>query len=239
MDEGQSQELQEKLDGLWDRHGDSVQIAAYSTGLLLFIGTFIFIAFGVILFYFLLGGSSSVPGKRLDVPLESVAAPCAMFLFAAVILGYALLRAIAGRGMTVATDKRLYSPDEEITGTITINRSLKSPARSLSVSFFGLERSGKHQRRVFESKAQVSGARTFVKGETVRFSIRVPPEAKARIAEKPGISLSINGLPMFGSRILNWCVEAKLDLPGEVDMSKIAVVRFLPAQQAEQKPPVY
>jgi len=203
------------LADFWDAHGDKLQVA-FAVFIMLFI------------FAFLSGGM--LIGQ--DRGAELLIVPCGIVLVFASFSIYILLHGLAGMNMRLKLDKRAYSPDEQITGTITINRALKSPARSLTVSFYGVEKHGKYNHRVCEKQVQLSGARTFMKGETIQFSIPIPQEAKARIAEKPGMDLSINGLPVFGSRhVRGWCVEAKLDIPGEVDMSKTAMVRLVAAGQ--------
>lgn len=212
----------------WNEHGDKLQVAFGIFTMLFTLGWFAMMALGIGLFGILSGGMPGGQGRGMELLIV----PCGIALVFASFSIYILLRGLAGMNMRLKLDKRAYSPDEHITGTITINRSFKSPARSLTVSFYGIERHGKRSHRTCKKQVQLSGARTFMKGEAIPFSIPIPQEAKARIAETPNPSLSIDGMPLFGARyIAGWCVEAKLDLPGEVDISKTAMVCLVAAGQ--------
>ena len=110
--------------------------------------------------------------------------------------------------LQIKPDKTAYSPGEEITGSITLNLEKERQARGLKVRFYGLKSSGKYMARVCTAEAVLSGARTYRKGESLRFSIAIPLQAKQYLGQNAGV----------GRNAVFWNVEARLDLPLEKDM---------------------
>ncbi|GEM_PF-5625601 len=165
--------------------------------------------------------------------LEGIVMPCVVFFVTFAILGYCLIRLLIGRNMLVKLEKLSYVFGEQINGTVTINRNMSKQARSLKIIFYGLQRQGKHNRYVCKKETLLSGARTFRKGETIPFLISIPGEVKNYIgANDPlkdnrylGVALRLTPY------IPSWYVEAKLDLPNEVDMSKAVMIRITPVGQ--------
>ena len=143
-------------------------------------GAIVFIIFWFVMFAVMFGGAtvmfSAVGGPR--IPIEGMIFPCLIFWVFLGFFGYYLLHALAGRHLLVKLDKLAYVFGEQINGSITIDRDINKQARSLTVSFYGLERQGKRMEKVCVKEIMLSGARTFRKGEVIPFSISMPDEVK-------------------------------------------------------------
>ena len=154
-------------------------------------------------------------------------APCIISVFVLIFPAYFLYKLVAGLRLEVKLDKITFALGEPITGSVIINKEMKKQARSLKVYFYGLERLGRRNVRVCEKITILSGARTFRKGETIPFSISMPPSVKDYFgATRPRMEdRYANVMLGLSSSVQVWHVEAKLDLPGELDMSNFVMLR--------------
>jgi hypothetical protein len=152
----------------------------------------------------------------------SIASPIAilvlvpLFLAVAVLLILEIIRDNAGRQLQLRLGKQVYSPGEKITGSVILNLGKEKQARSLTVRFYGLRGRGKRKLRICSTEAEVSGERTYRKGESLFFSLVVPRESRFL-----GEDAELDGRTF-------WHVEAQLDIPREVDLIAREPVELTP-----------
>jgi len=165
------------------------------------------------------------------IPNDAIALPGLILFFCFAYLIYYLLRLFAGRHMVVKPDKRSFTFGEKITGNIIINRNIAKQARSLKLCFYGIQAEGKYRECVCKKETTLTGARLFRKGEIIPFSINMPNSVKDYIGanydlkDKNYLRVALLASPYIHS----WNIEAKLDLQGEMDLTRTVMIRIVPA----------
>jgi len=115
-----------------------------------------------------------------------------------------------GKQIELRLDKRTFSLGEPLTGSVILNLGKDTPARGLSVKFYGVYYDGNYHNKICTTRLDLAGSRTYKKGESFPFSIPIPGSARQSL----------------GASQLSWHVEAQLDISKEVDMVKTERVKL-------------
>ncbi len=132
-----------------------------------------------------------------------------------------------GRGkMDIRIVKREFRPGEAIDGTLWLELKEPVQARGVSVALVGERkvRQGKETRteRVFEFAQPLDGERVYNPGGSeFRFAITIPESVREQRPQSEGMAgLAKMMLSLFSPNPIKWYVDAKLDVPKSVDVSK-------------------
>jgi len=155
-----------------------------------------------------------------------------IIIFFASMLIYGILGWRQSKQMEILLDKKEFAIKEPITGSIHLKFGKDKQARSLMVGFYGeRQESKKHSIRFCEIETKLSGARTYLKGESIPFSIAMPQDVESKLRPRaPANEMEkfirrYEGLPV-------WRITAKLDIPNEIDISQEVEVKIASGKES-------
>lgn len=134
--------------------------------------------------------------------------------------------------MTIELEKLEFHPGDSVNGTVKLEMKKSMPARALKAKVFGQEiikkRSGgktsTEMHTIFDFEKELSGEREY-RTEEFQFQITIPtnvlekntPQLEGTAATAVAAIGMLTGSSQ--SRRIEWRVEAKLDVPGGLDIS--------------------
>ena len=136
-----------------------------------------------------------------------------------------------GRGkMDIRIVRREYRPGEAIDGTLWLDLKESVMARGVSVALVGERKVVRHQgkgtqvstERVFEFALPLDGEKSYAPGGSeYRFTITVPQSIQGLLPQGESMSGLMKVVRFLSSpNPIRWYLDAKLDVPKSVDVSK-------------------